>query len=132
MKNILQKRYLELFAAFVFVVGGVGIGAISANPALAAPRDVFQTGACKDSILCSTDDNTKIMGVLSTVIKILFWVGAVVSVIMIIIGGILYMVAAGDPGKITKAKNTVLYSIIGLVVTLLAFSIVYFVTDLFK
>ena len=46
---------------------------------------------------------------------------------MIIIGGINYALSQGDPGKVKKAKDTILYGIIGLVVALLAFAIVQFV-----
>ena len=46
---------------------------------------------------------------------------------MIIIGGIQYSTSAGDSGKVKKAKDTILYGIIGLVIALLAFAIVNFV-----
>ena len=37
------------------------------------------------------------------------------------------MTSAGDPGKVKKAKDTILYGVIGLVVCVLAFAIVNFV-----
>ena len=46
---------------------------------------------------------------------------------MIVIGGINYALSQGDPGKVKKAKDTILYGVIGLVVALLAFAIVTFV-----
>lgn len=48
---------------------------------------------------------------------------------MIIIGGFNFMTSAGDPGKVKKGKDTILYGIIGLVVALLAFAIVNFVLN---
>lgn len=57
---------------------------------------------------------------------ILYIVG-VVAVIMLIIGGIRYVVSGGDSKKVTDAKNTVLYAIIGLVVAVFAYAIVNFV-----
>ena len=54
------------------------------------------------------------------------WVG-IIAVIFIIIGGINYTTSQGDPGKVKKAKDTILYGIVGLVVSLLAFAIVQFV-----
>ena len=50
-----------------------------------------------------------------------------VCVIMIVRGGIQYMQATGDPGKVKLAKETILYSVIGLVICALAFTIVNFV-----
>ena len=51
----------------------------------------------------------------------------IVAVIVIIIGGVTYMTSSGDAGKVKKAKDTILYGIIGLVVVALAFAIVNFV-----
>ena len=53
----------------------------------------------------------------------------VIAVIMVIIGGINYTTSQGDPEKIKKAKNTILYGIIGLIISLLAFAIVSFVLN---
>ena len=60
----------------------------------------------------------------------LFAVGAL-SVIMLIWGGIRYTTSAGDSNKVTSAKNTVLYAIVGLVVSILAWAIVNMVIDKF-
>ena len=37
------------------------------------------------------------------------------------------MTSAGDPGKTKKAKDTILYAVIGLIICVLAFAIVNFV-----
>jgi hypothetical protein len=57
---------------------------------------------------------------------LLFLVGAI-AVIMIIIGGLRYVISGGDQGQITGAKNTILYAVIGLVVAVLAYAIVNWV-----
>jgi phosphotransferase system glucose/maltose/N-acetylglucosamine-specific IIC component len=57
---------------------------------------------------------------------ILYIVG-IIAVIMLIIGGIRYVVSGGDAKKVTDAKNTVLYAIIGLVIAVFAYAIVNFV-----
>lgn len=50
-----------------------------------------------------------------------------VCVVVIIIGGVNYMTSAGDAAKVKKAKDTILYGIIGLVVCALAAALVNFV-----
>lgn len=55
-------------------------------------------------------------------------IAGIVSVIFIIVGGIKYSLSSGDPSEVSKAKNTILYSIIGLVVVMSAFAIIRFVT----
>ncbi len=55
-----------------------------------------------------------------------FWLG-ILAVVFIIIGGYNYTMSQGDPGKVAKAKSTILYAIIGLVIALMAFAITSFV-----
>ena len=55
---------------------------------------------------------------------------SVVSVIFLIYGGISFITSSGDPGKIKKAKSTIFYSIIGLIVVGLAITITAFVTNI--
>ena len=59
---------------------------------------------------------------------LLFLVGAI-SVIMLIIGGIRYVISGGDQNQVTSAKNTILYAIVGIVVAFLAYAAVNFVTQ---
>lgn len=49
------------------------------------------------------------------------------SVIMLIYGGFRYVISGGDAKKVTDAKNTILYAIIGLIICMLAYAIVRFV-----
>ena len=51
----------------------------------------------------------------------------IIAVVMLIIGGIKYVISGGDSKKVTDAKNTVLYAIIGLVIAFLSYAIVNFV-----
>ena len=61
------------------------------------------------------------------IINAVIGVLGIVCVIVIIIGGINYMTSSGDSGKVKKAKDTILYGVIGLVICVLAFAIVNFV-----
>ena len=66
-------------------------------------------------------------GIVGTIIDIFSWVVGVVSVIMVIFGGFRYITSGGDSGKITSAKNTIVYALVGLVIVALAQVIVLFV-----
>lgn len=55
--------------------------------------------------------------------KVFFWSG-VVAVIMIVYGGIQYITSTGNPSGIAKAKTTILYSIVGLLIVIMAAAIV--------
>lgn len=50
-----------------------------------------------------------------------------IAVIMLILGGLRYITSGGDAKKVTDAKNTILYAIIGLIISVLSYAIVNFV-----
>lgn len=66
-------------------------------------------------------------GIFKQITNVVLYIVGVIAVIMLIIGGIKYVVSGGDAKKVTDAKNTVLYAIIGLIIAFLAFAIVNFV-----
>ena len=59
---------------------------------------------------------------------ILYAVG-IISVIMLIYGGLRYVISGGDSKKVTDAKNTIMYAIIGLIIAILSYAIVNFVIN---
>lgn len=61
------------------------------------------------------------------VVNLLLWAIGIISVIMIIIGGIRYATSNGDSNQVTAAKNTIMYAVIGLVIAIFAYAIVNFV-----
>ncbi len=71
--------------------------------------------------------STDLMVTVKTILNAVFTIIGVVAVVMIILGGVTYATSQGDPNKVKKGKDTILYGIIGLVVALLAFAIVNFV-----
>lgn len=66
-------------------------------------------------------------GVLTNVISSLLFIAGTIAVIMIIVGGIRYITSDGDAAKASQAKNTIIYAIIGLVITVMSYGIVAFV-----
>lgn len=65
--------------------------------------------------------------VFKTIVNVMLFIIGAVAVIMLIIGGIRYVVSGGDQNAVTGAKNTILYAIIGIVVAVLAYAVVNFV-----
>jgi hypothetical protein len=68
---------------------------------------------------------------LQAVIAAVFLVIGAVSVLFIIIGGYRYIVSNGNASDVTQAKNTILYAVVGLVVTIISFAVVQLVIGLF-
>jgi len=61
------------------------------------------------------------------ILTILFTVLGAIAVMMIVIGGIKYAGSQGDPQGVSKAKGTIIYAIVGLVIAILAVGIVDYV-----
>lgn len=78
---------------------------------------------CDDSSHTESELYGTIGGILNTVY---FWVG-VIAIIVIIIGGITMMTSQGSPDKVKKARNAIIYALVGLVIALLAFAITTFI-----
>jgi hypothetical protein len=92
------------------IEGGPSAGAACAKPASGA-TELFGEG-----------------GIFITITNILLFIIGAIAVVMLIIGGIRYVVSSGDQNAVTSAKNTILYAIIGIVVAFLAYAAVNFVT----
>lgn len=71
--------------------------------------------------------NTSNGSAIQTVLSIVFAITGAIAFLMITIAGFKYVVSRGDPQAIAGAKNTIIYALIGLLVSMMAFSIVTFV-----
>lgn len=103
-------------------------------PTFAAYNPIGDSAACKGAnkpAVCNdlnvTDGKQAVNTTVQNVIDILFYVIGIIAVIMIIVGGIKYTTSNGDSSALTSAKNTILYAVVGLVVALMAYTIVNFV-----
>jgi hypothetical protein len=95
---------------------------VGASPASEIQSGVNQSGGTGQASLGAS---------VKTIVNILLYILGAIAVVMIVVGGIRYTTSGGDSSAITGAKNTILYSVIGLVVAILAYSIVNFVLSQF-
>lgn len=63
---------------------------------------------------------------LTTIINIVISIAAAIAVLFIVIGGLRYVVSSGDPQKTSRAKDTIIYAVVGLLVCIIAEAIVAF------
>ena len=77
--------------------------------------------------MTNKSNTNDLMKTVNQIINIVIGVIGFAAVAMTIYGGVQYTTSAGDPGKVKKAKDTIMYGIVGLVVAILAFAIVNFV-----
>ena len=119
-----MKRFKNLLAALV--VASLGVFVLTPVSTVGALDPLESVCKTNGGAICDNKDDdgkTLIADIVST---LLFIVGAI-SVVMIIFSGILYATSSGDAGKVARAKNTLTYSIVGLVVAFIAFAIVTWV-----
>ena len=120
MKNIAKVLLSFVICAFVALTGFSSIASASTMTSLREGAEAARCTGCPSDLFGDT-------GVFKQVTNTILYIVGIIAVIMLIIGGIKYVVSGGDAKKVTDAKNTVLYAIIGLIVCFLAFAIVNFV-----
>ena len=119
MKKILKKILPTIIiTAFVVISLSGNVSALTLQEGAEAAR----CDGCPADLFGDT-------GVFKQVTNTILYIVGIIAVIMLIIGGIRYVTSGGDAKKVTDAKNTVLYAIIGLVIAFLAFAIVNFVVS---
>lgn len=84
-------------------------------------------GGCEVQI----DSLSKILVLLGNAISIALFAAGFIAVGFIIYGGFQYILSSGDPSGIKKAKETIVNAVIGLVIAMLAFGIVNFLSGSF-
>jgi type IV secretion system pilin len=94
---------------------------------MAAVSDKIPTGKDGVNVPVVTDPNAVVSGILTAVYA---WAG-IICVLIIIIAGYLYVTANANAQRIKRAKDAILYAIVGLVVIMMAFVITQFVIGRF-
>ena len=121
-----------ILAAIITVLGMAGlvvwqpVVAEAVNPLTAS----CQNAPTNDPICNSNRSGTRLFGAGSfwtNLINVMIFIVGTVSVLMIVVGGLRYVLSGGDSSSTTAAKNTILYAIIGVVIALMAYAIINFV-----
>ncbi|RYC74183.1 pilin [Candidatus Nanosynsacchari sp. TM7_ANC_38.39_G1_1] len=123
-KNILIAASIVALGAVMIALTGVPVEAASCGSA----KQCIDQGLTASGASGTPGDLSTI---LTTVTNILLFLMGAVSVIMIIIGGFRYVTSQGDQTQMQSAKNTILYAVIGVVVSIAAYAIVSFVVAQF-
>ena len=63
---------------------------------------------------------------LGQITGVVFGIVAAISVLMIVISGVKFVASNGNPESVSRARNTIIYAVVGLVVALSAEAIVAF------
>lgn len=111
----------------LFVIFGITI-------TLLLPSSVaFASDACdlmvssEKSAICEKPAKNSAKNTIFNVINTILGLVGSLSVVMIVYAGIQYVISAGDSGKVAKAKNIIIYAVVGLLIAVFSYTIVNFV-----
>lgn len=129
----MKKIILGIAALFAVIIMPLGLHAADNAKALCegsggtwvADASLANGGSCDTG-------GPSVAQIIQQVGNVLIFIVGAVSVIMLIIGGIRYTVSQGDQAAVAGAKNTILYSIIGLVVAFISYAAVNFIISAFN
>jgi hypothetical protein len=69
------------------------------------------------------------LGLITNIIRIILYLSGALGIIFLIVGGIYYVLSAGDPSRIKRAKEILVNVITGLVIILVAYAVVTYISS---
>ncbi|MBR2767234.1 hypothetical protein IKD67_04105 [Candidatus Saccharibacteria bacterium] len=120
MKSILAKIYTPIPVMIASILNIDSAFAANDVCSSSASSEVKKAAGCSGS-------SDALPNIIINILNAIIGIAGIISVIWIIIGGINYMTSSGDSTKTKKARDTILYACIGLIICVLSFAIVNFV-----
>ncbi len=127
--NIMEMYMKYLTRPLVIAVAVIGLALFVPQFALADAGDAVCEGAGQVAGGTCADTGGQISTLVQTGIRILQIIAGVMAVIYIIIAGLRYITSNGDSGKISSAKNAIIFACIGIAVVALSEVIIQFVLN---
>jgi Type IV secretion system pilin len=122
-----------LIAGLLIIISGLIILSPKVTHATSASFfDNAKNQACQGANVtsgsaCDANAGKSLNNIITNVINIFSVIIGMVAVVMIIVAGVKFMTSSGDATKVSGARNTILYAVVGLIVVAFAQSIVHFV-----
>ncbi len=129
------KKSLAIVATFLVLCG---ISGVARSPVARAQVDPFSDScagaSAQSSNFCknvatekSTNRITGPTGIITKVTQVVVYFSGAFAFVMVVIGGLRYVISAGDSNGVSGAKNTILYALVGVIVAMFAQVMVSFV-----
>lgn len=123
------KRMITKFTKSLFTLAVLVFGLLALASDTIAEKIPGAICSGDGSSLCkeATGGGDTLTPRLNSIIKALLFIAGVLAVIIIVVSGIKYMTANGDKQALERAKSTLIYAVVGLIVVITAYAIVEFV-----
>lgn len=131
MKKYVIAAYLS-FVAFLFLATGFAGSRVAAfdpfrvnqDPTVCSQTDAKGNPSPVCTVNGATNPITGTDGVITKIANIFALITGIAAIVAIMVGGFEYVRSGGESAKVNKAKNTIMFAIIGLVVVVLARAVV--------
>ena len=127
MKQISKAKVLA--AVMCLAMAFTAVSPVSL-PVYADAKDEVKKGA--DMTNSGGSAKQDLPDIITTIINVMLFIAGALAVIMIIYGGIRYITAHGDEKQVKVAKDTIVYSVVGLIIAIIAYALVTFIFNRFK
>lgn len=121
----MKKTLLKIAGAFAVPALVIGLAVVTPGDDAAAQVNEGIRKVSSADVAKGGDADSIIKNIIDFALMAI----VVVSVFMLILGGFKYTTSNGDSNKVTSAKNTIMYAIIGLVIAIFSYAIVNFVVS---
>lgn len=126
-------RMISRLTGFLALLVVLSCSTVPALAAASSPAPVDNTskgqvcqGIAVTGARCGSDSN-KVYGLIGDIVDVLSVIVGLVAVIMLVVAAFKYITSGGESSKVSEAKSTLLYAIIGLFIAVLAQFLVHFV-----
>lgn len=121
-----MKKILLIIGAIAAIIAPQMMLASSSNLVFADAKTQIESAVNE---VGGSENKTDVRGFIGNIIKTMFFIVGVLAVIVIIFAGVTFVMSAGNSQTIQKAKTTIIYAVIGLIVSILSYAIVNFVVS---
>ena len=130
---MIKNSLRNIIYSLLFITCLVFASLVKPVSAFACPEKTVRVGesvsALSECNVEKTEGEKSLMSNVSMLINVFASVMGFLAIGMIIYGGFMLLTAQGDPARIKRGKDVVLYSVIGLILVVLAYAIVNFVMN---
>lgn len=122
----------------ILIVALVTLTTVAMPASTSYAYDLFSGVDCalgdpdKESAVCNRSSEDPVTGVDGAIIRIaniIAYATGAAAIILILIAAIRFMSSGGDPAKVKRARDTVVYSLVGVVIVLFARTIIVYVIN---
>lgn len=129
MKSLIRTLCLSLLLLLPTLSYGTALAAVDIIPGCTSGQIPSNSAACTDVKNVSSGTSDPVVSFIKVAITIISYITGVAAVALIVVSGIKFMTSSGNPEKVSSAKGTLIYALIGILITVIGQTIVAFVLD---